>query len=82
MHIPSKEKFVHTPKDKAFYKHLDNPQVVRDLQYRFEGIPLIYGITCMVNQMIYIGSSLSPSKRFHKHLTIRSTDSSNKDKRL
>jgi len=71
-------KFVRVPKDVAFYLHLDNPNVVKALRYRFQHTPLIYGITCLVNQMIYIGSTQSPSKRFHKHLTIRDTQGSNK----
>jgi group I intron endonuclease len=72
-------KFVRVPKDVAYYLHLDDPNVVKGLRYRFQYTPLIYGITCMVNQMIYIGSTQNPSKRFHKHLTIRSTSTSNKD---
>jgi len=71
-------KFVRVPKDVAYYLHLDNPDVVKSLRYRFQYTPLIYGITCMINQMIYIGSTQNPSKRFHKHLTVRDVESSNK----
>jgi len=71
-------KFVRVPKDVAYYLHLNDPKVIKALRYRFQFTPLIYGITCLVNQMVYVGSTLNPSKRFHKHLTIRNSDGSNK----
>ena len=56
------------PTDIAYYMHLDNPDVIKALQYRFKGLAIIYGIRCQANGMMYIGSSLSPALRFHKHL--------------
>ena len=63
------------PTDIAYYMHLDNPDVIKALQYRFKGLAIIYGIRCQYNGircqyngMMYIGSTLSPALRFHKHL--------------
>lgn len=56
------------PEHIAYYMHLDNPDVIKALQYRFKNVPIVYGIRCQVNGLIYIGSSLAPGLRFHKHL--------------
>jgi len=66
-----KEKFVRFPPNVAYYMHLDNPKQVRALRYRFKNTPLIYGISCQVTQMIYIGSTTVPGLRFHNHLVSR-----------
>ena len=60
------------PKDIAYYMHLDNPSVVKKLQNRFKDKAIIYGIRCQVDNMLYIGSTLTPSLRFHKHLVLGS----------
>jgi hypothetical protein len=56
------------PRDIAFYLHLNDPKVIRKLQIRFDGQAIVYGLRCQVDNMIYIGSSLNPGLRFHKHL--------------
>lgn len=56
------------PRDIAFYLHLNDPKVIRKLQHRFAGQAIVYGLRCQIDNMIYIGSSLNPALRFHKHL--------------
>lgn len=56
------------PADIAYYLHLDDPKVIKSLQYRYKGCAIVYGIRCQMNGMIYIGGSISPALRFHKHL--------------
>ena len=56
------------PKDVAYYLNLDNPGVITGLRYRFKKSAIIYGIRCRPDGMIYVGSSLAPGLRFHKHL--------------
>jgi len=48
--------------------YLDDPRIIRKLQYRFKHDAIIYGIRCQVTNMLYVGSTLSSSLRFHKHL--------------
>jgi group I intron endonuclease len=55
------------PKDIAYYLHLDDPQQIARLQHRFHGLGIVYGICNLVNQMIYIGTTMNPGLRFHKH---------------
>lgn len=56
------------PKDVAYYLNLDKSGVITSLRYRFKKSPIIYGIRCRPDGMIYVGSSLAPGLRFHKHL--------------
>ena len=60
--------FVRIPRDVAYAMNLDNPRNIKHLRYRFKGDALIYGIRCQINNVIYIGETLNPGLRFHKHL--------------
>jgi len=59
----------------SYYTNLHMPNVISKLQYRYRGKAIIYGIRCVLTNMIYIGSSMQPGLRFHNHLI--SGDSSN-----
>jgi len=37
------------------------------LRYKYDHMAIIYGIVCNITQMIYIGSSWDPVRRFNKH---------------
>ena len=64
----NKQQFIRFPPNVAYYMHLDHSRILRGLRYRFKDIPLVYGISCQVTQMIYIGSTNTPGLRFHNHL--------------
>lgn len=40
---------------------------VDKLRYKYDHMAIIYGIVCNITQMIYIGSSWDPVRRFNKH---------------
>ena len=70
-------KFVRIPKDIGYVLNLDNPRNIKMLQYRFKDDAIIYGIRCQINNMIYIGSTMTPRLRFHKHLVTGESSNAN-----
>ena len=56
------------PNDVAYYLHLNDPNVIKQLQYRYRNLSIVYGLRCQIDNRIYVGSTLNPGKRFHNHL--------------
>ena len=52
----------------AYYMHLDKNGVITKLQYRFRKHSIVYGIRCVVNEMLYVGSTSAAGLRFDNHL--------------
>lgn len=52
----------------SYHMHLDKPEKVRKLQYMYRGSSIVYGVRCQIDNRIYIGSTMEPGLRFHKHL--------------
>ena len=52
----------------AYYKNLHLLSSFNGLIHRFRGQSIVYGIRCRITNMIYIGSTTNPIKRFNKHL--------------
>ena len=61
-------KFTFITKYVEYYMHLDNVRVVNLLRYRYKGKAIIYGFRCLVDGMVYVGSTTMPKLRFHNHL--------------
>ena len=58
----------------AYYMHLNDPKVIRMIRYVYKGKGVIYIIRNTVTGMLYVGSTLSPSLRFHDHLVNHNTN--------
>lgn len=48
--------------------HLSKPGVLERLQYRVRGKAIVYALRCQVTNMIYVGSSMNPGRRFYLHV--------------
>jgi group I intron endonuclease len=60
--------FIWIPKDVIYYLNLHLPRVIKALQYRFRKSAVVYAFRCQVNNMVYVGSSFIPARRFNQHL--------------
>ena len=56
------------PSTVRFFKDLHLPRTIKNLQYLYRGKAIIYGIRCQITNMVYIGSTLVPGRRWHNHL--------------
>lgn len=56
------------PNDIAYYLHLNNPDVIKKLQYRYRDKNVVYGLRCQVDNRTYVGSTMTAGLRFHNHL--------------
>ena len=56
------------PSNVRFFKDLHLPRTIKNLQYLYRGNAIVYGIRCQITNMIYIGSTLVPGRRWHNHL--------------
>jgi group I intron endonuclease len=61
-------KFTFIPNSVRFFKNLHMPRTIKNMQYLYRGKAIVYGIRCQVDNMVYIGSSLVPGRRFDNHL--------------
>ena len=61
----------------CYYLNVHLLSVVNKIRYRFKGLTVIYAIRCRVTGMMYIGSTFSPSLRFHQHLMTGSSSNIN-----
>ena len=59
----------------AYYMHLDSPKVIRGLRYAYKRKAIVYILRNTITDMLYVGSTLSPSLRFHDHFIARNTNS-------
>jgi len=50
------------------HKDLHIRKNIDKLRYKYDHMPIIYGIVCDSVNMIYLGSSWDPVRRFNKHL--------------
>lgn len=56
------------PSDIAYYLHLNNPDVIKKLQYRYRYKSVVYGLRCRIDNRTYVGSTMIAGQRFHNHL--------------
>jgi hypothetical protein len=56
------------PSDVRFFKNLHLPRTIQNLKYEFRGSVIIYAIRCQITNMVYLGSTMIPGKRWHDHL--------------
>jgi group I intron endonuclease len=56
------------PKNIRFFTNLYLPRTFKNMAYEFKGKAIIYGLRCQVDNMVYVGSTLTPGRRFHNHL--------------
>jgi group I intron endonuclease len=47
------------------------------MQYEFRGNAIVYGIKCLVTGMIYVGSTLTPGRRWFNHLVTGENSNTN-----
>lgn len=60
--------FVALPTYVAYYMHLDRPNIISKLRYRFKDYSIVYGIRLQTTGQLYIGSTNMPQVRFQNHL--------------
>lgn len=56
------------PSTVRFFKDLHLPRTIKNLQYLYKRNAIVYGIRCQISNMVYIGSTLTPGRRWHNHL--------------
>ena len=60
--------FYFIPQNIMFFTQLQSPRTIKNLQYRFRNDAIVYAFRCQVNNLVYVGSTLTPGRRFHNHL--------------
>ena len=61
----------------CYYYNLHMITVINDIRYRFQHKPIIYAIRHRATGMMYIGSTFTPSLRFHQHLISGTSSNAN-----
>lgn len=70
-------KFYFIPRNVIYYMNLHLTSTIKALQQRFRGETVIYAIRCQINNKVYVGSTLTPARRFHQHLVTGEKSNSN-----
>ena len=52
----------------SYFMNLDQIKVINMIRYMYKDQHVVYAIKCRISGMLYVGSTTTPSSRFHHHL--------------
>ena len=60
--------FYFIPKSVRFFTRLDLPRTIHNMKYEYRGKAIVYAFRCTITNMVYVGSTFAPGRRFDNHL--------------
>ena len=61
-------KFTFIPNSVRHFMNLHLLRTIKNLQYVYRKDAIVYAFRCRIDNMVYVGSTLTPGRGFHNHL--------------